>query len=266
MTQQGLFDDDAIIRRIGREGILIAAGGAASILQTSHPGVGQGVHDHSYTFKDPVKRLRHTMEWVYAVQFGTREEAEQVSAYANRLHASVNGRSPDGPYDALDPALQIWVGATLFDVALRFHQALFGALTPAEIEEFYQQSRVYAQILGAPAELQPPDFAAFRIYYQERLDTLRLTDAARFVAHQVLFPRARWFERPGLTAVRLLTAGLMPAQLRVQYGWPWSPARRRRFLLLVNVLRLVYPRLPERVRTAPREHYLASVRRRLARK
>ncbi|GAA3241243.1 oxygenase MpaB family protein [Actinocorallia longicatena] len=259
MSDSGLFEDQDVIRRVGREGILIAAGGVASILQTSHPGVGQGVHDHSYTFRDPVKRLRHTMEWLYAVQFGTREEAELVSAYANRMHASVNGPG----YDALDHDLQIWVGATLFDVALRFHQALFGRLADHEVEEFYQQSRVYAQILGVPAERQPKDFDEFRTYYQHQLDTLQITEACRSVATQVLHPRAAWYERPALAAVRLLTAGLMPARLRAQYGWEWSRARRRRFLVLVNVLRLVYPRLPLRIRTAPRDHYLSTIRHRL---
>lgn len=259
MSASGLFKEGDIIRRIGGEGILIAAGGAASILQTSHPGVGQGVHDHSYTFKDPVKRLRHTMEWLYAVQFGTQEEAARVSAYANRLHASVNGAD----YDALDPDLQIWVGATLFDVALRFYQAVFGRLSDREIEEFYQQTRIYAQILGAPAELQPQNFTEFRAYYQKQLDTLEITEACREVARQVLNPRAAWYERPGLAVVRLLTAGLMPARLRAQYGWPWNPARERRFRALVNLLRLTYPRLPVRLRTAPRDHYLATVRTRL---
>ena len=58
---EGLFKDDDLIRVIGREGVLIAAGGAASLLQTAHPKVAQGVYDHSYSADDPARRLRNTM-------------------------------------------------------------------------------------------------------------------------------------------------------------------------------------------------------------
>lgn len=255
-----MFEDGDIIRRISREGVLIAAGGAASILQTSHPGVGQGVYDHTYTFADPMKRLQNTMEWLYAVQFGTREEAELISGFVTRMHRPVNGPG----YDANDPELQAWVGATLFDVALRFYQALFGRLSDAEIEEFYQQSRVYAQVLGTPPELQPADYDEFKIYYRKMVDGFELTEASKKVAHQVLSPKVPLPLKPGIYVIRLLTAGLMPEPLRVQYGWEWNSRRERRFLMLVNALRLIYPRIPQPIRTLPQAFYLRSVRKKIA--
>lgn len=262
MTEPGLFQDDDVIRRITREGILIASGGAASILQTSHPGVGQGVYDHSYTFKNPLARLQNTMEWLYAVQFGSEEEAEIISSFARRMHDTVNG--PD--YDAQDAEPQVWVGATLFDVSLRFYQALFGRLGPDEIEEFYQQTRVYAQLMGAPAEAQPQDFAEFKVYYRKQLDSFELTEASKKVAHQLLYAdHLPLYMRPGMGAIRLLTAGLMPEPLRTQYGWEWNAARERRFIMLVNALRIVYPRLPLSVRTLPREFYSRNIRRKVER-
>ncbi|GAB2816335.1 oxygenase MpaB family protein [Actinocorallia aurea] len=260
MSEPGLFKDGDVIRRVTQEGVLLLGGGVASILQTSHPGVGQGVHDHSYTFDDPLLRLRGTMEWLTAVHFGTREEAERVSAFVGKMHDKVNGPG----YDAQDPELKVWVGATLFDVSARLYQALFGRLSEAELEEYYQQTRIYAQILGAPADLQPADLKEFKAYYRKMVESFELTPASKEVARLVLHPKAPWYRRPALVAVRLASAGLMPEPLRSAYGWPWSPARERRFLVLINLLRLVYPRLPESVRTAPREMFLASLRHRLA--
>lgn len=261
MTEPGLFQDDDIIRKITREGVLIASGGAASILQTSHPAVGQGVYEHSYTFQNPLGRLQNTMEWLYAVQFGTREEAKVISSFARRMHDTVNGPG----YDAQDVDPQVWVGATLFDVSLRFYQALFGRLSRNQIEEFYQQTRVYAQLMGAPAEAQPQNFEEFQVYYRKQLDTFQLTEAAKEVAHQVLHPRLPLHLQPGLAAIRLLTVGLMPEPLREQYGWKWNAARRRRFIMLVNALRIVYPRLPLSVRTAPRAFYSRNIRKKIER-
>ncbi|MEV4007962.1 oxygenase MpaB family protein [Actinomadura sp. NPDC049753] len=259
----GLFRDDDLIRVITREGVLIAAGGAASLLQTAHPKVAQGVYDHSYTADDPLRRLRNTMGWLYAVQFGTKEEAETFSALVTKGHAAVTG--PD--YEANDPELQVWVAATLFAVAVQFYQLVFRrTFTDAELEEFYRQTKVYATILGCPEERMPETYPRFREYYAGMLRGLEITDASRAIAEQVLNPRLPGgpLHAPGLAAIRLLTAGLMPAPIREQYGWTWNAARERRFRLLVGVIALVYPRLPLRVRTLPREYYLLTTRRMLA--
>jgi uncharacterized protein (DUF2236 family) len=263
MTEE-LFRDGDLIRTVGREGILLAAGGVASLLQTSHPQVGQGVHDHSYTFDDPLARLRNTMGWVYLVQFGTREEAERLSAMIRKMHDQVRGPG----YNANEPELQVWVAATLFAVAVQVYEYLFRRpFTPGELEEFYQQSKVYATILGCPEEEMPATYPDFRRYYAHMVTTLQINDASRAIAQGVLRPTGlpRIFA-PGLMAVRLITAGLMPEPLRTQYGWEWNAARERRFRLLMNGLALVYPRMPLPLRTLPRTFYLSTTRRMLAKR
>ncbi|TDD14047.1 DUF2236 domain-containing protein [Actinomadura sp. KC06] len=260
---EGLFEDDDLIRVISREGALIAAGGAASLLQTAHPKVAQGVYDHSYTADDPLRRLRNTMGWLYAVQFGTREEAEVFSALVRKGHESVTGPG----YEANDPELQVWVASTLFAVASQFYQALFRrTLDDAELEEFYQQAKIYATILGCPEERMPETYPQFREYYADMIQNLKITDASRAIAEQVMHPRLPGgpVNAPGLMAIRLITAGLMPAPIREQYGWKWDARRERRFRMLVGALAVVYPRLPLRVRTLPREYYLFTTRRMLA--
>jgi uncharacterized protein (DUF2236 family) len=260
---EGLFQDGDLIRVITREGALIAAGGAASLLQTAHPKVAQGVYDHSYTADDPLRRLRNTMGWLYAVQFGTREEAETFSALVTKGHDKVTGPG----YEANDPELQVWVAATLFAVAAQFYQMLFRrTLDDAELEEFYGQTKVYATILGCPEERMPATYPEFREYYADMVQTLEITDASRRIAEQVLNPKLPGgpLNAPGLMAIRLLTAGLMPAPIREQYGWKWNARRERRFRLLVGTLARVYPRLPLRVRTIPRQYYLFTTRRMLA--
>jgi uncharacterized protein (DUF2236 family) len=259
-----LFDDDDIIRRVTQEGLLIAAGGVASLLQTSHPKVGQGVHDHSYTFDDPMVRLRNTMGWVYMVVFGTRAEAEQISAMVTRMHDQVTG--PD--YEANDPELQVWVAATLFAVAAQAYQMLFRRrFTEEELERYYQQSKIYATILGCPEDRMPATYRDFREYYAYMVNTLQINDASRYIADGVLHPKNMpAVLRPGLVPIRLITYGLMPPPIREQYGWKWNTFREIQFHLLMMGLSLVYPRLPRRVRTLPREIYLHQTRKILSKR
>src|SRR5690606_36840690 len=100
---EGLFKDDDLIRVIRREGVLSAAGGAASLLQTAHPKVAQGAIDHSHSADGPARRLRNTMGWLYTVQFGMREEAVALSSLMNKGHTAVTGPG----YRANDPELQV---------------------------------------------------------------------------------------------------------------------------------------------------------------
>ncbi|MBC6457947.1 oxygenase MpaB family protein [Actinomadura sp. HBU206391] len=257
----GIFHENDPVHVIAREGILIATGGAASLLQTAHPGVAQGVYDHSYTAQDPLRRLQHTMGWVYTVACGTRDEAEQVSAIVRRLHDKVTG--PD--YRASDPELQVWVAATLFAVSAQAYELIFRhRFTAAELEVHYQQSKIFATILGCPEEALPADYPDFREYYADMLNTLRISDASRAIADQVLHPDLPKVFEPGLMAIRLITAGLMPEPIREQYGWTWNASRQARFRLLMGILSFVYPRLPLSVRTLPRSLYLRKTRRMLA--
>lgn len=257
-----LFQDGDVLRRVGREGVLIAAGGAASLLQTAHPKIAQGVYDHSYTAEDPLGRLKGTMQWVYAVEFGTRDEAERISAVVRRMHDGVTGPG----YQANDPELQVWVAATLFATAVHMYRLIFRELTPEELETYYEDSKVFATILGCPYELMPATYADFRAYYADTLATLQISDASRAIADQVLHPRLPGgrLNEPGLAAIRLITVGLMPEPIRRQYGWRWNASRRARFHLLMRALRLTYPRLPLTLRTLPRDYYLRELRRRSA--
>lgn len=256
-----LFQDGDPVRIIGREGLLIASGGAASLLQTAHPRIAQGVYDHSRTASDPLGRLRGTMQWVYAVSFGSREEAERLSAVVRGMHGRVTGPG----YRADDPELQAWVAATLFATAVHMYELVFRKLDAAELETYYEQSKIFATILGCPHETMPDTFGDFRGYYAGTLATLEISDASRAIADQVMHPKLPGgpLNEPALAAIRLLTAGLMPEPIRRQYGWRWDEARRRRFDRLIRMLRLVYPRLPLPVRTLPRDYCLHRLRRRL---
>jgi uncharacterized protein (DUF2236 family) len=62
--------------------------------------------------------------------------------------------------------------------------------------------------------------------------------------------------RAAMPLVRLATAGLLPENLREAYGLPLD---RRRYDRTMRVVALLYPRLPRRLRTWPRHHYLSGL-------
>jgi len=93
----------AHIQVILREGILMASGGVAILLQVAHPGVAKGVDKASNFAYRPGDRLRTTMTLMYCMTFGTPQEKRTIIEMVHRAHTQVKG--PD--YDADDPDLQL---------------------------------------------------------------------------------------------------------------------------------------------------------------
>jgi uncharacterized protein (DUF2236 family) len=243
----GLFPDDAVIRRVSGEAILLLGGGRALLMQIAHPQVAAGVADHSGFAEDPFGRLQRTLEATYTIVFGTTEEADLVARQLWAVHTHVTGPG----YYANDPELLMWVHATLVDTALRVHARFLRPLSARDAERYYQDSMVVAEVLGVPREMQPPDLFAFNKYVRHMVGTLQVTDTARGLADAVLHPRLPFVAEPGVALARELTAGLLPRPLRQQFGLGWDRNRKAALLLAGAASRTVLPKVPSLVRRVP---------------
>jgi len=244
---EGLFADDAAIRQVSGEAILLLGGGRALLMQLAHPQVAAGVADHSDFANDPFGRLRRTLEATYTIVFGSKDDADLVARQLKAIHDRVTGPG----YKANDPELLMWVNATLIDTALRVHGRFIRPLRAKDAERYYQDSVVVAEVLGVPREVQPPDLAAFRRYMRHMVGTLEVSDTARELADAVLHPRLPFVAEPGMALARELTAGLLPRPLREQFGLGWDRNRKRALWLAGAASRTVLPRVPAMLRRAP---------------
>ena len=109
-----MFPPGAVIRRVNEEPAILFGAGRALLLQLAHPHVAAGVDQHSDFQHNPFKRLRGTLEAVYAMVYGPRELAEGVGRRIRWVHDHVTGPG----YRANDPENLLWVHATLLDSAL----------------------------------------------------------------------------------------------------------------------------------------------------
>jgi len=261
--EDGLFDDAAVIRRVAREGLLLAGGGRATLLQVAHPGVAHGVYDHSDFADRPLDRLRTTMSYVYGVLFGTRDEARAISRAVAALHRRVTGPG----YFADDPDLQVWVNATLYDTAMVLYQRVVRPLPDGDADVCFRQYSVLATAIGCPESAWPADRAAFATYWQAMISSLKVSAEARVIANALMWPRKLPFAlRPGIPLNRFVTIGLLPAPIRAGYHFSWSPRRERLLDAGLSATSVVYPHLPHRVRDAAKDYYLNDLRRRFARR
>ncbi|RAM38795.1 oxygenase MpaB family protein [Arthrobacter globiformis] len=132
-------------------GVPTIVGGIRSLLmQTLHPAVLAGVHDHSNFRADSLGRLARTTAWIHALTYGSTAEARSATARVVRLHESVNGKyvGCDGTvkkYSANDPELLRWVHITFTDSFLRTHELWDGPIPggpDAYVREWAQAGRL----------------------------------------------------------------------------------------------------------------------------
>jgi uncharacterized protein (DUF2236 family) len=242
---------------IGAEAVLLAGGGRAILLQLANPAVGHAVADHSNFAADPLRRLRNTLTYVYALVFGTPHQVATVRSMVQRAHAPVRSET----YDASDAELQLWVAATLYDTAAALHARVFGALDEVSADRVYRDYAVVGTALGMPAALWPADREAFDAYWRTQLAGLEVDDRVRAVAAQLLHPASGplWM-RTLMPVARLATAGLLPPRLREAYLLPWDARRQKRFDRMMTLTARVYPHLPARLRHWPKDHLLRQLR------
>lgn len=224
----GLFADDSLIRRINRENVLLLGGGRALLMQLAHAKVAAGVDEHSDFRARPMYRLRRTIRLVMAIVFGDRETALAAARNVNRVHAQVTGHD----YRALDPELLLWVHATLVDTALVTYETFVRVLSTAEREAFYQEMKLLGELLGIPGATFPETVADFADYVEASVGDLRVSRTATELSRLVVRPRL--LRLPGAVFVpwELVTAGLLPASLREQYGLRWGARQARIYRLL----------------------------------
>jgi uncharacterized protein (DUF2236 family) len=256
LASTGLFAEDSPYRRVAGEGLLLAGAAAALLLQLAHPKVARGVAEHSDFARNPGVRLLGTLEFEYAIAFGTREEAEAVSAEVRRAHERVAGPG----YRADDPELLVWVNATMFATALRIYTEVFGPLTADETEELWAGARVLAMMLGCPPGAGPQTAAEFSAYWARMVRSLEVTSTARKLALAILYPPWPWCTWPVQAAARFVTAGLLPPPIRDQYGLAWSGRHQRALRAGTWAASVLYPRLPLAVRTAPKSYCIRRLR------
>jgi uncharacterized protein (DUF2236 family) len=248
-----MFGPDSMMWKINRESVLLLGGRAALLMQLAHPLVAAGVADHSDFRADPLARLRRTLEATLAIVFGDVKTAHSSIDRINAVHASVKGESPEGvEYSALDPRLLLWVHSTLTDAAVSVYESAFGALPEKEIEQYYAETRVIAELFGIPESVVPESLGAMRAWMAEMIKTgeVRVTDQARELAEPILRP-LRVIPSRLARSTALIEAALLPEPIREGYGlkvkWPG------RLVLAAGgrATRAVLPRLPARIRSLP---------------
>jgi uncharacterized protein (DUF2236 family) len=249
LVREGLYPEGSITRRVNRENVLLLGGGRALLMQLAHPKVAAGVDEHSDFRSHPIRRLRRTVQMTMAIVFGDRDTALTAARAVNQTHGRVRGRE----YRALDPDLLLWVHTTLVDSAIVTYECFVKPLTDHERDDFYQESKLLGELLGIPRDRFPDTHNDLREYMSLMITSgaLAIDSRASELAGLVLRPKLRLLPGPAMIPFEIVTAGLLPASLREEYGLAWGAAQRRLYRLMVIALPRIVAMTPPVLRVWP---------------
>jgi uncharacterized protein (DUF2236 family) len=263
MPPAGYFTDDSMLRRVVGDRVTGLSGQRALLVMAAHPVAFEGFFAHTGSLDDPYARLERTATVMNAVAFGTKARADRMTAHVRAMHKRVRGVTTEAagpfpagtPYRADDPAHLLWILGSLAESAMLVYGKYVRSLSRDELNGLWRDYRVVGRLFGLREREMPRDIEGFEAYMAERYASpeLIVTPKARELAVDIVMrPPVPWQLRPVLELVNQITIGLLPPEVRRQYGFTWDPARAAAVHGGAEYLkRVVVPVLPLKVRMLP---------------
>jgi uncharacterized protein (DUF2236 family) len=235
---------------VNAERLTLLGWSRAILLQLAHPLVAAGVAEHG-TFRStalaPITRLHHTVRAMLTLAFGDPAARDRTLDVIRSIHRRVHGvlAQPVGrfgagtPYSAEDPALLLWVHATLLDSMVLAYDHVVSPLSTSERDAYCEEAAPIAGALGARDDEVPRTWEALGRYIETMISsgTVTVGAEAKQLAQHVLAPKIFLLVWPAARVNRFVTIGLLPPPLRTQYGFAWSERDERRLERLLKMIR-----------------------------
>ncbi|MFK7810825.1 MAG: oxygenase MpaB family protein [Saprospiraceae bacterium] len=232
---EGLFGPGSMHWKLYREPSIIVASYRALMLQVAHPAVADGVHQFSAFKKDYLGRAERTFTNMISIYFGDKQTALRSGFHLFSMHGRIRGTIElnDGKsrsYAANDPDLLCWVLVTIVEATLHAYEKTVRMLSTEEKEQFFEETKLIAILMGIPPENYPENLKAFYHYFQGMIDgdTLRVDDLTLDLAVAIFKPP--FF--PSYIA-KTLAAGGLPPRWRKAYQLNYDKSKRKSFYVIV---------------------------------
>lgn len=293
------IEEPVELRKFVDDAIFLMGGQFAIICQFAKPALAEGSYKHSNFAHRILNRLQTTARFLNAAVLGDQHEKEAIFSVIHRAHADVQGEnySADDPelrksfaccrprrdvasipsgctslhliragqcsIKELNTDLSVdrWTAATLFVSLIVVHEAFYGKLPQERLEKLYRESAVYGTSLRMPPEMWPPTLEDFWTYWHHEIATLEITDWARSLAKDLLWPKhvPLWL-KVGSPVARLMTVQWLPERLQREFGFKVTPMTTGMYHLVAGYVAMVYPHVPKSLRTRPARVYIADMK------
>jgi uncharacterized protein (DUF2236 family) len=242
---EGYYTADSVTWRVHSDTAMFVGGIRALLEQALHPKAMAGVAAHSNFREDAWGRLQRTGDYVGTLTFGSKEEADKLSARVRKVHEMLKVDEPE---------LLLWVHMAMVDAFLDTAVRSGLKLSPTEQDKYVDEMVTFAELVGIESREVPRTVGQMENYFQEIMSKLSASDdakrAALFIALPPLPPLLRFGTpiAPLWGGITSLAAAALPRWARKLYGWPTVPGQDNATDLALKATRSALLFLPESLR------------------
>ena len=246
----GFFGPDSVTWKVWSYPTSLTIGfQRAVVVEELDPALVASVDHTGDIFKRPRTRYDRTLAYFATAAFGDSRSASRAADVLVKIHTKAIGTEPYSgtPYDANDPASQLWIHLTAWHSILYAYERYGpGRLTAEEEAQYWEECAVAAELQTCSPDDVPRTREGVQAYFEFMKPQLVGSEIARkamdhLLTAQVMFPPLPLVLRPGGWVVnrflRWGTIATMPRWMRTMGG-----LRQSRLLdaLVRPVLRLTY--------------------------
>ncbi len=259
----GLFGPGSATWRLMGEPIMWVAGLRAMYLQALHPRTMRATWQNT-AFARPGEawgRFARTVEFVRVRTYGTRTEVERAGRRVRHIHATLTGTDADGSVIRLnEPELLLWVHCGEIASYVNIAERCGLRFSAAELDQFVDEQRRSAAVLGLDPADVPGSTADLEAYYERMRPSLYVCTEARRAMVRSFVPDIPW----PFTGLRLvvppmnaLAFGSLPRWARRLYGTPGVPVTDLVTTVTLATMHQAMTRIPRQFLGLPPEPLVA---------
>jgi uncharacterized protein (DUF2236 family) len=172
----GLFGPSSVSWQLHAEPAMWLAGIRSLYLQALHPRAVAGIVQNSDFRADPLGRLIRTANFVGASTYCQRAEVERLAARVRSVHRSLRATYEGRTYRIDEPELLLWVHCAEVSSFLAVVRRAGFPLTAEHADQYLDEQRASAALVGLDPVEVPGSVAAMRSYLQSVRPQLRRTE------------------------------------------------------------------------------------------
>ena len=245
---RGFFSPETIAWKIHSDPAMAIGGIRALLQQALHPDAMDGVAKNSNFREDAWGRLQRTGDYVSTITFGSRDEADALSARVQKIHTALG---------LDDPHLLLWVHMSMVDSFLDIAIRSGLSLDTQQQDQYVAEMVVFAQAVGINAEKVPATVEQMKTYFVDISPELSASDDAKRAAIFLTIPPLPTAVRfatpaaPAWASLALVAASSLPAWARSLYGTPSLPGQNFATDISLKTIRKTLGAIPDAILAPP---------------
>jgi len=253
---RGFFSPETIAWKIHSDPAMAIGGIRALLQQALHPDAMDGVAKNSNFREDAWGRLQRTGDYVSTITFGSRDEADALSARVQKIHTALG---------LDDPHLLLWVHMSMVDSFLDIAVRSGLSLSSEQQDQYVTEMVAFAEAVGISTEHVPATVEQMKKYFLDISPELSASDDAKRAALFLTIPPLPTAVRfatpaaPAWASLALLATSSLPAWARSLYGTPTLPGQNFATDISLKAIRKTLGAIPDAI-LAPPVYKAAQVR------